>query len=336
MRMLLAALAVLAVHSASAAAGGLTGTWPSPDPAAVTEEAVAFPSASPFAPSEMGRAEPAEALGRLFLPSGAQPGAGLPAVILLHGASGVLPAREIGYGRQFAAMGIAALVVDTFGARRDRARSFVERVLEITESMMVADAYAGLRYLAGRPEIDAGRIAVIGFSYGGMASIYALSAQIAERLAPEGPRFAGHVAFYAPCIARFADRRTTGAPLLILYGEDDELIDPQRCAEVADDKRAGGSAVEIVAYAGAAHQWDGGMARRPIGRLLTPCSFTVEESGTVRDRFTRLAMSGPLTRRIILAACIENRPYMIGADEAVRARSNRDVGRFLAGILDPD
>ena len=38
-------------------------------------------------------------------------------------------------------------------------------------------------------------------------------------------RFAGPVAFYGPCIARFADSRTTGAPLLMVYGEKDELID---------------------------------------------------------------------------------------------------------------
>jgi hypothetical protein len=40
-------------------------------------------------------------------------------------------------------------------------------------------------------------------------------------------------------------------------------------------------------------------------------------------------MSGPILRRVILAACVEDRPYLIGADDGVRARSNRDLGRFL-------
>jgi dienelactone hydrolase len=311
----------------------LDQAWPEPDRSAGIEERVLFPSISPFSPTEIGNAEPAEALGRLFLPASASDERQIPAVVLLHGASGVREAREITYGRQFAAMGIAALVIDVFAARSDRARGFTERLLNITESMMVADAYAGLRYLAARPEIDPDSIVLIGFSYGGMATMYALSEPIAARLQPDGPRFVAHVAFYAPCIARFANPTTTGAPLLMLYGEDDALINPDRCAEIAEDMREGGSEVTIISYAGAAHQWDGGMASRPIGRLLTDCSFTVEESGTVRDRRTLLPMSGPILRRIILAACVEDRPYMIGADDGVRARSNRDLGQFLARIL---
>jgi hypothetical protein len=77
-------------------------------------------------------------------------------VVLLHGAGGVLPAREHLYGRQLAAMGAAALVVDVFGARRDRAAGFTERLLEITETMALADAYAALRFLSQRPEVDPG------------------------------------------------------------------------------------------------------------------------------------------------------------------------------------
>jgi dienelactone hydrolase len=73
---------------------------------------------------------------------------------MLHGAGGVLGAREHTYGSQLAAMGAAALVIDTFAARRNRAAGFTERLLEITESMAIADAYAGLRWLAQRPEID--------------------------------------------------------------------------------------------------------------------------------------------------------------------------------------
>jgi hypothetical protein len=38
-------------------------------------------------------------------------------------------------------MGIAVLVLDAFAPRRDMARGFVERVLNITESMLLADAY---------------------------------------------------------------------------------------------------------------------------------------------------------------------------------------------------
>ena len=163
----------------------------------------------------------------------------VPAVVLVHGAAGVQDARDLTYGRQLAAMGVAALSVDAFASRRDRASSFVERLIEITEAMLLADAYSALHYLAARPDIDARHIALVGFSYGGMVTLYAAQALVAERYAPDGLRFAGHAAFYAPCIARFDDKRATGAPVLMLMGGKDELVDKKRCAEVAQRSARG-------------------------------------------------------------------------------------------------
>lgn len=331
--------AVFALAAGDAMAWTLRDPWPpQADLAGVAAQEVSFPSSSPFTPAQAGpSAEPTTALGYLYLPRpparGAPAPRSVPAVVLLHGAGGVLPAREHLYGRQLAAMGAAALVVDVFGARRDRAAGFTERLLEITETMALADAYAALRFLSQRPEIDPRRVALLGFSYGAMASTYGVWATAAERLAPGGERFAGHAAFYGPCIARFEERRTTGAPVLILYGEGDELIVPERCAEFAEELRRGGSRATVVSYPGALHQWDGGQPRRTVGRLLGACRLVVERDGTVRDERTRLPMSGPILRRVILAACVEDRPYLIGADETVRARSNRELGRFLDGVF---
>lgn len=316
----------------------LTDPWP--DPAAVAGrggETVLLPSSSPFAPSDIGRGPtddpPTEAIGYWFRPPGAQPAHSVPAVVMLHGSGGVLDAREMTYGPQLAAMGVAVLVIDSFATRRDRATSFVDRLIEITETMVLADAYAGLRWLAAQPEIDPKHIVLTGFSYGAMSAMYGLQAQFADRLAPAGLRFAGHVAFYGPCIARFEDKRTTGAPLLMLYGGEDELIDPARCDQVADDLRAGGSPVAIKVYPGAVHQWDGGFERRLIGRQLAGCRFWVEADGTVRDAALWLPMSGPFLRKLILGLCTGKRPYPIGRDDAVRAQSNRDFGGFLERVF---
>lgn len=315
---------------------GLTGIWPDAQSLPHIEpQPITFPSSSPFLLTDAGNVavDATTGIGTLFLPEGEHAPQSLPAVVMLHGSGGVLAARELTYGRQLAGMGVAALAVDAFDARRDRATGFTERLLNITETMLVADAYAALDYLASRPELDPRRVALIGFSYGAMATMYALNAQVAERLSPQGRRFIGHVAFYGPCIARFAERRTTGAPLLMLYGDGDEIVDPRRCDEVADDFRAGGSEVKVIAYAGAAHQWDGSFGRRLIGRNLAPCDFEVEADGTIRDRNTGFAVSGPLMRKLTLGLCVEDRPYPIGRDDSVRAQSNRDLGRFLAGLF---
>lgn len=329
----LAAAAVTILAVVPARAVHLDRPWPTAaETADIAGAPITFPSTSPFSPADAGHpteAPPQLAAGRLYLPPDLSPADRVPAVVFLHGSGGVLAARELTYGPQLAAMGVAALVVDAFAARSDRATGFVGRLLEITETMLVADAYAGLRHLSTIPGIDPSRVALVGFSYGAMASMYALNADLADRMAPDGLRFAAHAAYYGPCIARFERPRTTGAPLLMLWGDGDELIDFDRCQAFASEARRGGSDVRTMVYRGALHQWDGGFGRRPIGRLLNSCDFRVEADGTVRDENTGLPMSGPITRRIILALCVDNQPYMIGRDDAVRALSNRDLGRFL-------
>lgn len=321
---------------AAAAQPRITAPWP--DPAhlpPVTAEQVGFLSSSPFGPSDAGtsNAPAATAKATLFLPPGTHGPGTVPAVVMLHGAAGNIAERGGTYGPQLASMGVAMLVIDTFGARPDLGGSFNQRLLNITETMFVADAYAGLRFLASRPEIDRRHVVLAGFSYGGMATMYALYAQMADRFVPPGLRFAGHVAFYGPCIARFDDSRTTGAPLLMLYGAGDELIRPDRCAQAAQDLRAGGSTVDIVSYPGAVHQWDGGLPRMLIGHNLSACSFRVDRQGRIHAAGSGVVMSGPVTRRALLLFCVSSDPYPIGRDDAVRAQSNRDLGRFLAAVF---
>ena len=57
-------------------------------------------------------------------------------------------------------------------------------------------------------------MALIGFSYGGLAAVYAVNEGVVKALAQRPERFAGDVAYHAPCIGEFADPRTTGTPLL--------------------------------------------------------------------------------------------------------------------------
>ncbi|MDH3737633.1 MAG: dienelactone hydrolase family protein [Alphaproteobacteria bacterium] len=334
--LLFSATVLAAVTAQPVAAEGFDlSRWP--DPATISGargELVSYPSHSPFTLREVGRGETEDpgtpARAALFVPQRATAAKPVPAVVLLHGAAGVLNAREITYAGQFAEMGVAALVVDAFGARRDRGTGFVQRLLEVTETMVLADAYAGLRFLDSMPEIDGRRVALIGFSYGGIAATLGAFEQTAETLSPNGPRFAAHVSYYGPCIARFDDHRATGAPVLMLAGSEDAIVNSARCNKLLDDLRAGGAETEFVIYQGAFHQWDGSFrGPRIIGRNLADCRFKVGRDGVVRDSFTFLHMTGPLSRRLILAACVDSEGYLIGRDDGVRAKSNRAVGQFL-------
>jgi dienelactone hydrolase len=333
---LLTAFALLPYRGAAAAG---FAHWPDPsEVAAIAGTPVTFPSHSPYTLHDVGKGPeadpPIDAVGTLYLP--AVTDMPVPAVVMLHGASGLRGRREETYGRQLAGMGIAVLVLDAFAPRRDMARGFIERVLNITETMLIADAYAALRYLDSRPEIDGDRVLFMGFSYGGMASVIASYAQVAALFAPGGERFAGHVSLYAPCIARLADTRTTGAPVLMLMGDDDAMVNVERCALILADLEGGGSQARMVVYPGAHHQWDG---RRTVAwrapRHLADCAVTVDADGDVHDDHTHLPMMGPTTRRIILGLCSDGDGYIVVRDDAVRARSNQDLGRFLNEVFAP-
>lgn len=338
----LAAALLFGLLSAARAEPAFTDPWPAVGDAA--GRIVAVPSHSPFVPSEIGPDAPATpARVTYYPPAGADATRKAPAVVLLHGAAGIDEHREPTYARQLAAMGIGAAVVDVFGARRDIATSFTDRVIRITETMALADAYATLAWLKARPEIDGSRVAVWGFSYGAMASIVATNAAIADRFAAlyrlGDTRFAAHVAFYGPCIIGFEEPRTTGAPVLMAWGDRDAIMDPADCQTTAATLRQGGSRVQTIVYPGAVHQWDGSRpGPRPIGRLLNDCDFQVERDLTVRDGNLGLAMGGSFTRKLILANCVGSEGYLIGRDDAVRARSDRDVAAFLSaafGLAEP-
>lgn len=295
-----------------------------------------FESLSPFALNSVEEAAETQAQARLFLPPEASADNPVPAAVLLHGAGGVLGARELTYGPQLAAQGVAALVIDSFAPRRDLAAGFFERLFNVTEVMLMADAYAGLGFLDSLPEIDGERVALIGFSYGGMASVLAAYEQVAKVLSPNGRRFRGHVAYYAPCIIRAANPQTTGAPILILNGGQDGLIDPERCQEIEADLADGGSEVESIVYPEAMHQWDGRSTRPWRPRYtLAPCAYRLQEDGSGIDERTGLPVSTPLLRRGSLALCASKDGYLIGRDDAVRAESNRALGAFLAKVFSP-
>jgi dienelactone hydrolase len=325
-------LATTDVARPAGAAPTLPEVWPEGGAVAGIEgQAVRFPSRSPFVIREAAQAaELTEAVGTLFVPETATAASPVPAVVILHGSGGVRATRELTYARQFAAMGVAALVVDAFAARRERWSNFVERLLNVTETMLMADAHAALQFLAARPEIDADRVALLGFSYGAMATTYAAYRTVADRLTENGLGFGAHIAFYGPCVAEFADERTTGAPVLMLMGRLDKIIDVERCAAVAAELERGGSDVETIVYDDAYHQWDDSRGRDwnpPRG--LAACRLEVEADGTIRDRATGLPMTGYYTRAAILSFCSDEDGYTIRGDPAVRARSNAAVTRFL-------
>lgn len=329
LRTTLAAAAALVTVAAAAAPLDESGNWPE---ARVQPERADVISFSPFSLYDAARSagELVDADVVYYPPQNADGPA--PAVILLHGAGGVSQGREHTYARQFAAQGVGAAIVNVFSARGGY--GFVERLMTITEAMALADSFATLDWLAARPEIDGERIAIIGFSYGGMSATYAAYQQVVNAYLPDVP-FAAHVAFYAPCIARFDAVETTGAPVLMLWGTQDAIMDPEECDATAGDLRAGGSDVAIQTF-DARHRWDSTTRNWRAPTHIADCRFEVGDNGVAEHETLPLQMSGPTMRTIMLALCANFDGYLIGGDPEVRIQSNAALAKFLNPILFPD
>lgn len=211
-----------------------------------------------------------ELTGFLYRPDGAGP---FPAVIMLHGRSGAYSSRSRGtytaetlslrhrmWGEFWRDRGYVVLLVDSFGPRGYPEgfprHSYAQRPAAVSErDVRPADAYAGLRFLAQRSDVDRQRIGVFGWSNGAMTLLHALG----RDLSGDGalPGFRAGIALYPGCRAQLREAGyTLRAPLLLLIAGDDEEVAPEPCRELGDTLRERGAPIEFVVYPGAHHAYD--------------------------------------------------------------------------------
>ena len=201
----------------------------------------------------------------------------LPAVVILHGSSGV-DFRGDFYARALNAAGIATLEIDMWEARKITTTADRPPFPLFT----YPDAFGALAFLAEHPKIDPERIGVLGFSWGGVIAMAAATNIYASQFG-NGRHFAAHVAHYPVCYTYnsqypgtdFYD--LTGAPILIQIGDEDgydngcEPCFALRDSLDMDEKKL----VKIVVYENAYHAWD---------RLEVPV--------TIEDPFSNLGAGG--------------------------------------------
>ena len=244
--------------------------------------AIYFPTRSPYDFSELltnyDAALQHTGMGQLTLPPGASAEQPVPAMIIVHGSGGIAEERENTYARLFAEHGIASLVIDYYAARGATPEtSYLLKTLSASETDILVDAYSALKVLGTHPAIDAARIGITGYSYGGMVTRYALDSRIKDIVAPDVPRFAAHIDVYGPCHQRLGFDGSTGAPYLAIHGDKDNSVDPQECERVRGIIKAAGGPVENLLLAGAGHGWERDL---PLGTYDFPyihdCTFNFD------------------------------------------------------------
>lgn len=189
-------------------------------------------------------------VGSIILPEGKPP---FPAVVVLHGCNGVSENTFV-WARRLASWGYAALIINSFNPRE------LQQVCDGSRALPGAarahDAFAAATYLRSRPDIDANRIAALGYSHGGWT---AMNASAQKSIAEAGaPPFRAIVAYYPFC--------PEVAPLLasdvqIFIGDADDWASAARCSafveKYAEDTP---HRPTLMVYSGARHSFD---ANRP-------------------------------------------------------------------------
>ena len=111
---------------------------------------------------------------------------------------------------------------------------------------------AAKRYLETQPVIDKNRIAVIGYSHGGVAALHtALNANFSKN------PFQAVIAFYPYCnpvLLPIAGKNFT--PLMILIGEKDDWCPAKMCEDYEQFLKGGANEFVLKVYPGATHFFD--------------------------------------------------------------------------------
>jgi len=265
--------------------------WALSDPGAFAADPhwVEFPALKEF------EGKPVTLTGWLYRPEGNGP---FPALVLLHGCSGMygtgtnLTPSYRRWAETLRANGYVALLVDSFGPRGARSICAMLQRTILEGRERVEDAYASLKWLAQRPDVQPDRIGLMGWSHGGSGTLQTMSS-----LRKSGPGFRAAVAFYPGCrsLSQAKTPYHPYAPLLILIGEADDWTPAAPCVELAAKTKAGGDPVEIMTYPGAHHAFDRinlPVRYRPDVRNLSKpgncCGATVGEHPEAReDAFKR-------------------------------------------------
>lgn len=201
----------------------------------------------------------------------------LPAVVLLHGSAGV-DSRGSFYAKKLNAAGIATFEIDMWAARGLSGGGDRPSLPSVT----VPDAFNALALLSEHSAIDAERIAVMGFSWGGVISMLAATESYSAQFG-KGNKFSAFVAHYPICwaysigIPGIAFDNLTGEPVLIQIGDLDDYDEGgAACQNLIDSLPIEQQEnVSLNVYKKSHHAWD---------RLEAPL--------LVQDPFSHLGLGG--------------------------------------------
>jgi dienelactone hydrolase len=186
-------------------------------------------------------------IGTVFTPAGSGPA---PGVLVAHESNGIT-GHTLDAAERLAGLGFVALAVDYQGGgisltdRDEMMRRYAWFMAD--PSHIRTRLQAAMDVLLAQPRVNPGRIAAVGYCYGGTAVL---------ELARSGAELKAVVGFHSGLqTARPQDASAIKAKVLVLIGADDPVIPPDQRTAFEQEMTAGGVDWRMVIYGKTGHSY---------------------------------------------------------------------------------
>lgn len=248
----------------------------------------------------------------------------LPVIVLQHGSAG------FGANVEYWARELNEIGVSTFALDGMTGRGLVE--VNSNQALLgrlnfIVDIYRALEILAKHPRVDPGRVALMGFSRGGQAALYASLTRFDKLWNKSGLSFVAYLPFYPDCKASFIDdTEVTGRPIRIFGGTADDYNPIAACKLYVQRLKAVGRDVELTEYPTASHAFDNPLGAQPAAvspsfESVRDCAIEEHADGVLINAATQQ----PFTYK---DACVVRGPHL-GYDPAAINAARAAVKQFL-------
>jgi dienelactone hydrolase len=245
-------------------------------------------------------------------------------VILIHGSGGISAATDR-WAQELNSVGVAAFILDTFTGR-----GIVNTTSDQSQLDSIAithDAYAALGKLATHPRLDAGRIAVMGFSKGAVAAIYSSNERFRNAYGPGNAEFAAHIGLYTPCNVTYRqDDKVAAKPIRLFHGIADDYVSIEPCRSYVKRLKDNGADATLTEFPDAYHAYDNftlaASVELPSSQTTRHCLIAEGDNGVLLNAKTREPYS-------LADACVERGPH-VGYNEAAHKATVAAVKQFLS------
>jgi dienelactone hydrolase len=198
--------------------------------------------------------------GYVALPSGAGPH---PAVLIAHNWAGQT-AADNGVADRLAGLGYIGIAIDVYGegVRGDPMgdNSGLMGPWMADRAALQRRLLAAVTAAAAHAAVDADRIAIIGYCFGGLCALDV------ARSATQHIKAA--VSFHGVYVPSGLAALPISAKVLVLHGWDDPMAPPAATVALADELTAAGADWQIHAYGGTMHAFTAPGANNPAGGIM--------------------------------------------------------------------